>query len=209
MLLRKIMGLAVCAMLIGSAALAGVPDLQETTAETVYTGVETLSLFNLPNGGGRAFDAAFLPGGAAGDATINLVLRDGLGVPIANFPFEDMWIESADAGLVSCGGNATADFNTNEFGETQWANPLFAGGQSSALCLVMINGDALTSNAGLAISFNSADINGDGIVNLSDGGFFTQDLFGVYDYRSDFNYDSLINVSDAGFMANGLGAACP
>jgi hypothetical protein len=46
-------------------------------------------------------------------------------------------------------------------------------------------------------------------VNLSDGGFFTQDLFGAYNYRSDFNYDSNLNVSDAGFMSNGLGAACP
>ncbi len=205
------MGLAVCALIVGSAAfaVAGVPDLQQSTAVRAYGGVETLSLYSLPNGGGRTFAAAFLPGGAAGDATITLTLRDGLGVAIANFPFQDMWIESADGGLVSCGGNATADFNTDVNGVTSWNAPLFAGKQSQALCLVMVNGDALTSNLGLQISFNSADINGDGVVNLSDGGFFTQDLFGAYSYRSDFNYDSAINVSDAGFMANGLGAACP
>lgn len=211
MLLRKITGLAVCALIIGSAALAvaGVPDLQQSTAVRAYAGIETVSVYSLPNGGGRAFTAAFLPGGSAADATVTLTLRDGLGVPIVGFPFQDMWLESADNGMIPCGGNATANQNTDEFGVTFWTNPLFAGGQSSALCLVMVNGDALTSNSGLQISFNSADINGDGIVNLSDGGFFTQNLFGAYSYRSDFNYDSSVNVSDAGFMASGLGAVCP
>ncbi|MFN2370740.1 MAG: hypothetical protein ABR506_06230 [Candidatus Krumholzibacteriia bacterium] len=211
MLLRKIMGLGVCALIIGSAAfaVAGVPDLQQSTAVRAYSGVETVSVYSLPNGGGRAFTAAFLPGGGAADATVTLTLRDGLGVPIVGFPFQDMWLESADGGMVACGGNATADQNTDANGVTFWVDPLFAGGQSSALTLVMVNGDPLTSNSGLQISFNSADINGDGVVNLSDGGFFTQDLFGVYNYRSDFNYDALVNVSDAGFMANGLGAVCP
>jgi hypothetical protein len=211
MLLRKIMGLAVCALVIGSAAfaVAGVPDLQQSTAVRADASVNTISVYSLPNGGGRTFAAGFLPGGAAGDATITLTLLDGLGVPIAAFPFEDMWIESADNGLISCGGNATADFNTDVNGVTFWNRAMFAGGQSEALCLVTINGDPLTSNLGLQISFNSADINGDGVVNLSDGGFFTQDLFGAYNYRADFNYDGNINVSDAGFMSNGLGAACP
>jgi hypothetical protein len=205
------MGLAVCAMIIGSAAfaVAGVPDLQQSTAARTYAGVETLSLYSLPNGYGNPFANAFLPGGSTADATITLTLRDGFGVPIQNFPFEDMWIESADMGMVSCGGNVTADFNTDEFGVTSWVNPLFVGGQSQALCIVKVNGDALTSNLGLQVSFNSADINGDGIVNLSDGGYFTQDLFGAYEYRSDFNYDSAINITDAGYMANGLGASCP
>lgn len=205
------MGLAVCALVIGSAAfaVAGVPDLQQSTAVRAYGGVETLSVYSLPNGGGRPFTQAFLPGGLNADATVTLTLRDGLGVPIAGFPFQDMWLESADNGLVSCGGNATANQNTDENGVTFWTNPLFAGGQSTALTLVMVSGSPLTSNNGLQISFNSADINGDGIVNLSDGGFFTQNLFGAYSYRSDFNYDNAVNVSDAGFMASGLGATCP
>jgi hypothetical protein len=215
MLLRKIMGLAVCALVIGSAvfAVAGVPDLQTSTAVRTDASVNTISVYSLPNGGGRTFAAGFLPGGGAGNATITLTLLDGLGVPIQAFPFEDMWIESAGTGtqngLVSCGGNAVADFNTDVNGVTSWNAAMFAGGQSTTVCLVTINGDPLTSNAGLAISFNSADINGDGVVNLSDGGFFTQDLFGAYNYRADFNYDGNINVSDAGFMSNGLGAACP
>jgi hypothetical protein len=204
------MGLAVCALVIGSAAfaVAGVPDLALSTAVRADASINPLSLYSLPNGGGRTFAAAFLPGGSGGDATITLTLNDGLGVAIANFPFEDMWIESVDGGMVACGGNATADLNTDVNGQTRWNAPLFAGGQSEALCKVQINGDPLVGSD-LLISFNSADINGDGVVNLSDGGFFTQDLFGAYDYRSDFNFDNVINVSDAGFMANGLGASCP
>jgi hypothetical protein len=205
------MGLAVCALIIGSAALAvaGVPDLQLSTAVRANTSNQTMSLYSLPNGGGNAFTAAFLPGGVIGDATITLTLLDGLGVPIEGFSAEDMWIESADNGLVSCGGNAVANFDTNVNGVTAWTGRQFAGGQSQALCIVTINGDPLTSNLGLQISFNSADINADGFVNLSDGGFFSQDLFGAYDYRSDFNYDNSVNVSDAGFMAAGLGSSCP
>ena len=205
------MGLAVCAMIIGSAAVAvaGVPDLLLSTAELTYQGTEVLSLFSVPNGDGRAFTEAYLPGGNAADATVLLTVRDGVGTPIQNFPFQDMWLESEDGGMVSCGGNATADANTDENGQTFWTNALYAGGNSQAVCLVKINGNALTSNNGLLLSFNSSDINGDGLVNLSDGGFFGQTLFGSYNYNSDFNYDGSVNVSDAGFMASGLGTTCP
>jgi hypothetical protein len=206
------MGLAVCAMIIGSAALAfaGVPDLDESTASRAYAGTETLSLFNLPNGGGKPFAEAFLPGGNTANAEITLIVRDGLGVAVVGFPFQDMWIESTDGGLVACSGNAVADFNTNDLGETFWVNPLLAGGASSALCQVIINGDPLTSDAGLQISFNSPDLNADGDVNLIDAGFFTSDLFEVnYFYRSDFNFDNNVDLVVAGFMASGLGASCP
>lgn len=206
------MGLFACAVIVGAAsfASAGVPDLQTTTAGLVYQGTETLSLFNLPNGAGRSFDTAFLPaGGGQADATIELTLRDAFGVPIANFPAEDMWIASQDNGMVPCGGTAGADFNTNAQGQTVWAAPLFAGGNSQALTIVYINGDALTSNGGLALSFNSADISGDGAVNLTDAGFFSGYLGGAYNYNGDFNNDGVVNVSDAGFMATSLGASCP
>ena len=216
MVLRKLMGLFACALIIGAAsfATAGVPDLQTTTAGLVYTGTETLSLFNLPNGAGLPFTEAFLPAGAGQtDGTIELILRDGFGVVIANFPRSDMWIENVgtgvEFGLVACGGTAIADFNTNDLGETSWTNPVFAGGQGTALTVVKINGDALTSNGGLALWFNSADLNGDGVVNLSDAGIFTTFLGGVYSYDGDFNNDGVVNVSDAGFMANALGASCP
>ena len=210
------MGLFACALILGAAsfATAGVPDLQTTTAGLVYTGTETLSLFNLPNGAGLPFTEAFLPaGGGQTDGTIELYLRDGFGVVIANFPRADMWIENtgqgAEFGLVACGGTAIADFNTNDAGYTVWQNPIFAGGQATTLTIVKVNGDALTSNGGLALIFNSADLNADGVVNLSDAGIFTTFLGGVYDYSGDYNNDGVVNVSDAGFMANALGSSCP
>ena len=49
-------------------------------------------MFNIPNGGGAAFTNAAILGGAV-DATITLTLLDGAGVAIANFPFEDAWID--------------------------------------------------------------------------------------------------------------------
>jgi hypothetical protein len=61
----------------------------------------------------------------------------------------------------------------------------------------------------LPLWFNSSDINGDGVVNLTDGGAFATILFDTYDYAADFNFDSAVNISDAGHMASSLGAACP
>ncbi len=57
--------------------------------------------------------------------------------------------------------------------------------------------------------FNSADIDGDGLVNLTDAGLFTMDLHGPYADRCDFNWDGAVNVSDAGYLCTALGDACP
>jgi hypothetical protein len=66
----------------------------------------------------------------------------------------------------------------------------------------------LTSNGGLELSFNSSDFDGDGVVNLTDVGFFTGYLGGTA-YAADFNHDGIVNVSDAGMMVTTLGARCP
>jgi hypothetical protein len=211
MALKKIMGVFACALILGSAALAtaGVPDLDLSTASRAYGGPETAVLFNLPNGGGSAFTSAAIIGGTV-DATITLTLLDGAGVAIVNFPFEDAWIESADSGMAACTGGATADANTNASGMTSWVTPLQAGGSSQALTVVMISGAALTSSAGVAVSHNSADINGDGNVNLTDVPLFAGDFYGgVYAFRSDFSYDGSVNLSDVVKLAQALGAACP
>lgn len=178
------------------------------TAEMTYQGTETLSLFCLPDGTGDAFTQAYLPGGARADATITLVLYDWFGDPIAHYPAEDMWIASRDGGMVPCGNAAFADAETDAEGVTHWSLPLAAGGHSQALCIVYINGDALTSNAGLGLAFTSADIDGDGLVNLTDVGFFTSYL-GGWDSAGDFTNDGVVNISDAGLMAGALGASCP
>ena len=211
MVLRKLMGLFACALLLGIAATAsaGVPDLANTTANTAYHaggGTLTLSLFSLPNAAGNPFTVCFLPGAATADGTITLTLMDDGPSPIANYPAEDMWIASEFGGMVPCSSTSGADFNTNEFGVTQWVNPLFAGGSDTGDCIVYVNGDELTAH--IAMQFNSADINGDGFVNLPDTGFMT-DYIGTTTYAGDFNFSGAVNLPDTGFMTAGLGANCP
>lgn len=214
MLLRKLMGLFACTLIIGAAsfAIAGVPDPDQCVA-TVAGGVaETLTLFNLPNGTGAPFTGATGPSGGVVDATISLTVVDANGDPIELFPFEDMWIQSEVAvgeTYAPCVGGNLANFSTDEFGMTEWANPLNAGGWTQGLLFVMINGNAITTNSGLPIQFNSADISGDGSADLSDLGIFAQDYYGVYAFRSDFNGDGAVNLSDVGRMALGIGAECP
>lgn len=203
------MGVFMIALLVGAAsfATAGVPDLGLSSAATAYTGGTAAVMFNIPNGGGSAFTAARDLGGAV-DATVTVTLIDGLGAPIANFPAEDVWLESVDGGLAFCTGGSTADLNTDVAGQTQWVTPLAAGGQSQALTAVVISGAALTSG-NLPINHNSADISGDGTVNLTDVPLFVGDFYGAYDFRSDFSFDGVINLSDVVKIGTAIGASCP
>lgn len=209
MVLRKIMGVFAITLLVGAAsfATAGVPDLGLSSAATAYSGGSAAVMFNIPNGGGSAFTGARDAGGLV-DATVTLTLIDGLGDPIANFPAEDLWLESVDGGMAFCTGGTTADLNTDVAGQTQWVTPLAAGGSSQALTAVMVSGAALTSG-NLPISHNSADISGDGIVNLTDVPLFVNDFYGSYNFRSDFSYDTVINLSDVVKMGTAIGASCP
>ncbi|MEN8007818.1 MAG: hypothetical protein ABFS42_12435, partial [Candidatus Krumholzibacteriota bacterium] len=150
--------------------------------------------------------------GSTIDATITLHLRDPANNPVANYPAEDMWLESvADCHwcIRPCQGGAIADADTDANGQTTWTNPLRAGGYSQDLTVVMIAGSPLTSGPGLNIMHNSPDINGDGAVNLSDVSFFSADFFGGYSFRSDFQYDGVVNLSDVSKIAQSIGASCP
>lgn len=215
MVLRKLTGVFSIALVIGAAtfAVAGVPDLQLSTASTAAGAGVTPVLFNLPNGLGSTFAQARSLGGVV-NATITLTVLDGGGVPVANFSASDMWLEkevvAGTGNFVACNGGTVADVNTSGVGVTTWANPLRAGGWSSSKTIVVINGAALTSNSGLVLQHNSADINGDGIANLSDVPLFATD-FSVLPaaLRSDLQFDGLVNLSDIPRLAAGIGAACP
>jgi hypothetical protein len=61
--------------------------------------------------------------------------------------------------------------------------------------------------AGLEMLFNSSDISGDRVVNLTDLGLFAGD-FGGTAYRSDFRWDGVVNLSDLGLFADTFGTAC-
>lgn len=211
MVLRKLMGLVVCVLVISSASLAtaGIPDMDLTLANMDGVTTEIVALFNLPNAGGSAFsEAQVYNNGSPIDATITMTVIDGLGAVIADYPAEDMWLESTDGGMAACLGGSAADFNTNAAGETTWANPMNAGGNSTADCVVVINGVALNQTP-FALYFNSADMNGDGAVNLADVGLFSNVFYGVYDFSADFVADGAMTLPDVGRLAQGAGTACP
>ena len=205
------MGLLACSLFIGmaSVAMAGVPDLALSTATTAAT--EPVSIFNLPNGAGAEIELdAQTFGGSVMDATITLWLVDGLGDPIGLYGAEDLWLETIFGGLMACTAGTIADAATDIDGMTVWENALNAGGftdPATELTVVVVNGDAL-SQAGFNIQHNSADIDGNGVVNLTDIAAFTQVLFGVYAYGADFLWDGAINISDVALMTQGNGTAC-
>lgn len=205
------MGLFVCALVIVSAsfAAAGVPDPANTVVQMAYTGTEDVVLYVLPNGFGSSFTEAQIKGGGANvDATITMTVRDGNDVAVASFPAEDMWLESGDNGLVPCEGGNTADVNTDADGNTYWTAALAAGGSSEAACYVFLNGVALTLQA-LPLSFNSADMNGDGAVDLVDVGSFASAFFGgAYDFTADFISDGVIDLLDLNRLSSSSGATC-
>jgi len=214
MLLRKLSGVFSIALVIGAAtvAMAGVPDLQLSTASTAAPVGSTPVLYNLPNQLGSPFNQARAAGGAVVDATITLTVLDGGGVPVINFSASDMWLEKevvANTGnFVACTGGTTANANTNNLGVTTWAAALRAGGWSTSKTLVVINGSPLTSNTGLVLRHNSADLNGDGVANLADIPLFANDFYGAYAFRSDLQYDGVVNLADIPKLASGNGAAC-
>ena len=184
------------------------PNLELSMAWCEFSGPDPVVVVNFPNGEGRRFDEARTTGGVF-NGTIHLILLDGMGVPIHDYPREDMWLVSQDGGFASCLDGSIADANTDVNGETSWVNPLMAGGYSEADTHVIINGSPLVS-PGLNVHFNSPDINADGVVNLTDVAIFSQDIFGwTYQFRSDFHYDGIVNLSDLTILAEGFGASCP
>jgi hypothetical protein len=202
-------------LLVGAAsfASAGVPDLGMSSSASV-NGNDVAVVFNLPNGDGAFFYEAISAAFAPIDATITLTLIDGLGAPVANFPFEDCWLINDDGGefggLHPCSGGATPDFNSDVNGVTTWANPLTAGGYTQGVTTVYISGAPLDAGNEMNISFNSADINGDETVDLIDVVKFTQDFYsGTDPFRSDFLYDGLVDLLDVVVLAQSQGASCP
>jgi len=203
--------LGIMVVSLASLAWAGVPDLNLSTA-TIPAGAAGASVFTLPNGGGVGFDAAFAAGAVVVDATITLTLIDTNGDPIFQYPFEDMWLETSADGLTYCANGTAADASTDINGITHWTNPVLGGGYSIGETVnVYIAGSPL-AGGGLNLTFNSADINGDLSVNLSDIAAFTQVLGGNYvnnpKYAGDFNNDNVINLSDIVRMTAGIGTHC-
>ena len=211
----KAIVLVACLALAPTLVLAGVPDTFEPPRAEVLQGpYEPLSLFCTPSGGGDAFSEAKASGGSLQDATLVIQFRDYFtDEPLAGIPAQDIWIATAGSALAPCGGAVIPDAQTDAEGRTTWAAPLHVGGQFISDARdhlgIVVNGEWTIISRTMDMRFNSADIDGDGVVNLSDAGAFTMDLYGPYAYRSDFNWDGTINVSDAGEMSKAMGDRCP
>ncbi len=190
-------------------ALSGVPDTSLSEAFIAYTGPGVVSLLVVPDGSGSSFTEAHDEQGNIVDATITLFVRDYGGFPIVNYPFEDIWLETADDGLVACVWANIPDHDTDVQGMTQWVYPLVAGGNSLGPVFVTISGSRLVSNPGLPIRFNSPDINGDHVVNLQDISILASDYFTGYNFRCDLNGDGYLNLRDIPIFAQYFGAQCP
>lgn len=212
------MGLVVCILVISAAAAsANVPSLTLSTATTAAAGTQAV-LFNLPSGEGAAFDEAVAPPPVAGtqgaiiDATVTLTLRDGNGDPIANFPGEDLWLDTTSTDFYACNNGTIADFNTDASGVTTWEFPLLAGGYTDPttdVTQVYVNGAPL-SGAGMDLQFNSADMFPDGVVDASDVAEFAGAYFGAgYVFAGDLFYDGVVDASDVAQFAGGFGTECP
>ena len=186
----------------------GVPSLYESEASIAYSGPDVPSLLVVPDGSGAPFTEARDAVGDIVDATITLHLRDFQGFPIANFPWEDIWLET-DAGLVPCSWGIHPDDNTDVNGMTRWTLPAPAGGHSEGPVFVLVNGSRLTSNDGLPLRFTSPDINGDLVVNLADVSLFTYDFYTLNPSRSDFNGDGQLNLADIAHLAQAFSDQCP
>jgi len=175
-----------------------------------------VALYTLPNGQGHSFtEAQPYQGWPDHDATITLTVQNSAQEPIADYPCEDLWLESELGGLMlPCPGGTTADYNTDTNGQTQFQLPLRAGGASSPTSnerlQVMISGLPL-EQPGLEIYVNSPDIDGDGIVTLADVILFAQVFLDPadHDFYADFWWDGYVNLHDLVLFAQGYRAECP
>jgi len=194
--------------LFSSIAIAGVgqPVINIFMADS---GPDPICLMVIPDGSGSAMTDAKTDFGGSADATITVEILDQTELPVADFPAEDIWLESDDGGLAPCRGGTIADNPTNAIGRTTISGALRAGGWSLSMTKVFVNGDSNTNPQNLSLVFNSPDINGDLLVNLSDVQLFAGDFYGSYHFRSDLAFDNVINLSDIVPLSRSLGATCP
>ena len=197
---KRLLSLAVAgAMVLGltGVATAGIPD--ETQSSAVSAGGVVL----------------ITPGGTGGSiadegATITVTVLDAGGLPVPNFPFQDIYLgHPGDNSIVLCQGGSTADFNTNANG-VPTLSCVISGGGFSPTTQVYINGTPLSgiNNPPLTVGLNSPDINGDLNVNLNDFSAFGVD-FGGNAFRSDYVYDGVVNLGDFSRFGQTFGETCP
>ena len=201
--------------------VAGTSTFRTADAGLAYVGqitvinTEEISLFILPDGSGQQLTQAMVFGGQITDASITLLLTGFDGSPVAYFPREDIWLDAESMTDSHCPDyvHFSPDGNTDINGLTSFAASFDGGGWSEGPAWVYLQGiRSAHPTAGehppVQLRFNSADIDGDGYINLTDVTVFSTDFYDTYHYRSDFHWDGLLDLADVAKMASGLGHDC-
>lgn len=179
----------------------------EITAWCAHDG--PASVLTMPDGSGQPLNMCYGSGGTIVDATITVEILDSWGGnPIPYYPAEDVWLETSGDGLSLCPGGSIADHDTDIHGQTTISHPIYGGGNSSGETTHVLVSGAVLNQPGFPIMFNSPDINGDRIVNLTDLHLFALGFFGSYSYGCDLVWDGVLNLSDLSRMGAGLGRHC-
>jgi hypothetical protein len=183
--------------------------------QITVTNTEEISLFILPDGSGQGFTQAMAFGGQITDASITLLMTEFNGTPVPYFPGQDIWLDAESTTDSHCPDYAqfSPDGNTDINGQTSFTASLTGSGWSEGPVWVYHEGArSAHPTAGehppVQLRFNSADIDGDGNINLTDVAAFSTDFFGSYHYRSDFHWDGQLNLADVAKMASGFGHDC-
>ena len=175
-----------------------------------------VSLVVLPDASGPSFAEAMVFGGAVADGTISFrLVQEATTIPIPNFPFEDVWLETGGVvfGWCDLPYPHRADANSDASGKMEFALTPHGAGHAEEVLLYLNGSPAMDPFFNvlppLPIRLNSPDLDADRKVNLSDVMLFAGDYFGAYAYRSDLHWDGRLNLSDIVKMAAGLGHDCP
>lgn len=194
---KRLLSLAVAgAMVLGLAgvASAGIPDETQSTA----TSAGGVVLITPASTGGAIADAG---------ATITVTVLDAGGFPVANYPFQDIYVDDPGNGsIVLCQGGSVADADTDNNGVTTISGIIGGGGQNQTT-QVYINGTPLAGTP-LAVGFNSPDIVADLSVDISDFSSFGLD-FGTTAFQSDLVYDNSVDIADFSVFGLSFGQTCP
>lgn len=142
-------------------------------------------------------------------ATVEVEIRDGCGLPIAGFPYQDLFLDDAGTGDIGlCLWGRVADANTDAMGRTTLSGAIAGGGWTQSGMQLGVAG--ILVGPVLPIDVVSPDINGDLFVNLGDIAAFAVDFSGdVSTFRSDLDHDGQLSLGDLGILAVHYGESCP
>jgi hypothetical protein len=148
------------------------------------------------------------------ESGVAVTLRlSAMGAPLANFPWQDLWL-SADVAdsRGPCGWAAVMpDAASDADGLMTISGAGVAGGHSVEGLVIYAEGMDTTEYDPpvpiLRVRMNSPDIDGDGVVNLADVALFAQDML-QYDVRSDLDPSGSVDLADLAVLTEHLGHHC-